>query len=94
MPPISIIVNRDDLESFQGLDLLHLLNVSGAGLLFQHVALGLDFPLAHLNNLVTESRCNLFQSLMPSFTVASVSVCCVLKTDNVQRKSIHASRMG
>lgn len=76
-------MNENALRSFHCLNFLHLLNVSCASLLFKYVAFGLDFPLADLNNLVTECRCNLFQSLVSRFTVVSISDCCLYRTSRV-----------
>jgi len=52
------------LKSFPCLDFLHLLNVSCTSLLLQHVAFGLNFPLANLDDLVSERCCDLFESLV------------------------------
>lgn len=64
------------------LDFLHLLNMSCTCLFFQYAAFGLHFPVAHLNDLVAESCCNLFEGLVSRFTFNAVRTC--IQQDRLQ----------
>jgi hypothetical protein len=50
--------------------------MSCSSLFFQDIAFGLDFPVTDLDHSVTESRCNLFESLMSRLTIHAISDCC------------------
>jgi hypothetical protein len=79
-PFTSLMICLPHLQYTHYLNFLRLLNVSSASLFFQNIALCLHFPIADLDNLIAERRCNLFKGLVSGFTVRSVSLCCFFDT--------------